>query len=376
MHPLKSVDIFCDVIDNFGDAGVSWRLARALSSKGMSVRLWINDLLCLKRLRPALDDCLAKQVIDGFSVVAWDEQAECNYQPADVVIEAFGCRLPESVLSRMAYAKPVPVWINLGYLSAESWAVHSHCLPSHHPRLPLTQYFFFPGFVAESGGLLREDGLMQAHLAFNSAMRAAFLKNLAIDVPLNTRLISLFCYEQAPVETLFRAMRFGPATLCLVPEGVAKNALSLLMGSDLSVGRQVSDGQLTIKIIPFLEPDDYDRLLWSCDVNFVRGEDSLVRAHWAHHPFVWQLYPQDDDAHLIKLTAFMDHYCLGMSEPNALVVRAFWLAWNGNSVTTLDWTSFAKTLPLLGTHHRLWSAKVSSVDELSTQLIRFASKIG
>lgn len=376
MHPLKSVDIFCDVIDNFGDAGVSWRLARALSTKGMSVRLWINDLLCLKHLRPALDVCLAEQVLDGFEVIAWNEQAEFDYQPADVVIEAFGCRLPDSMLNHMANAKPAPVWINLEYLSAESWAIGSHCLPSPHPRLPLTQYFFFPGFVAESGGLLREDSLMQARLAFNSEMRAAFLKKLGIDVPLNTRLISLFCYEQAPLENLFRAMRSGPPTLCLVPEGVAKNALSLLMGTDLSAGSQISDNQLTIKIIPFLEPDSYDRLLWSCDVNFVRGEDSLVRAHWAHHPFVWQLYPQDDDAHLIKLTAFLDHYCSGMSESDAQVVRAFWLGWNGKPEATRDWISFAKTLPLLVTHHRLWSAKVSSVDELSTQLIRFASKIG
>lgn len=376
MHPFKSVDIFCDVIDNFGDAGVSWRLARALSSQGMSVRLWINDLWCLKHLRPALDDCLAEQVLDGFEVIAWNEHAEFDYQPADVVIEAFGCRLTDSMLNHMANAKPAPVWINLEYLSAESWTVGSHCLPSHHPRLPLTQYFFFPGFVAESGGLLREDGLMQARLAFNLEMRAAFLKNLGIDVTLNTRLISLFCYEQAPIEDLFKAMRSGPPTHCLVPEGVAKNVLGQRMANDLSAGSQISDGQLTISIIPFLEPDDYDRLLWSCDVNFVRGEDSLVRAHWAHHPFVWQLYPQHDDAHIIKLTAFLDHFCLGMSEPDALVVRAFWLAWNGNSVATLDWASFAKTLPRLGTHHRLWSAKVSSVDELSTQLIRFASKIG
>lgn len=113
MHPLKSVDIFCDVIDNFGDAGVSWRLARALSTKGMSVTLWINDLMCLKHLRPALDVYLAEQVLDGFEVIAWNEQAEFDYQPADVVIEAFGCRLPDSMLNHMANAKPAPVWINL-----------------------------------------------------------------------------------------------------------------------------------------------------------------------------------------------------------------------------------------------------------------------
>lgn len=376
MNPLKSVDIFCDVIDNFGDAGVSWRLARALSAKGMSVRLWVNDLVSLKRLRPTLSVSLAEQMIDGFIIVAWTDRAEVNYQPADLVIEAFGCRLSEPMLNRMAAANPAPVWINLEYLTAESWAVQSHCLPSPHPRLPLTQYFFFPGFVPESGGLLREDGLMQARASFTSAQRTAFLKNLGVDAPSGTQLISLFCYEQAPIDALFKAMRSGPPTLCLVPESVAKNALSLRMGSDLSAGRQISDGQLTIRIIPFLEPDDYDRLLWSCDINFVRGEDSLVRAHWALQPLIWQLYPQHDDAHQVKLAAFLDQYCLGMSEPDAQVVRAFWKAWNGKQGEIFDWVAFVKLLPTLALHQRQWCAKVASVDELSTQLIRFASKIG
>lgn len=376
MNLLKSADIFCDVIDNFGDAGVSWRLARALSATGMSVRLWINDLLPLKHLRPTLIDSLTQQKLDGFTVLAWTDQTVVNYQPADLVIEAFGCRLSESILTSMAQAQPAPVWINLEYLSAESWAVHSHGLPSPHPRLPLTQYFFFPGFVAESGGLLREDGLLQARESFSPAQRAAFLKNLGVDVPSDTQLISMFCYEHAPIEALFRAMRSGPPTLCLLPEGVAKNALSRLMGDDVSVGRQVSHGQLTMKVVPFLEPDDYDRLLWSCDVNFVRGEDSLVRAHWAFQPLIWQLYPQDDDVHFIKLAAFLDQYCMGMSEPDAGGVRAFWQAWNGKQGEIFDWAAFVKQLPALALHQRLWCAKVASVDELSAQLIRFASKIG
>jgi uncharacterized repeat protein (TIGR03837 family) len=355
---------------------VSWRLARALSAAGMSVRLWINDLVRLKRLRPTLNDSLAEQMLDGFTVLAWTDQAEVNYQPADLVIEAFGCRLSESMLTRMVLAETAPVWINLEYLSAESWAVHSHGLPSPHPRLPLTQYFFFPGFVPESGGLLREDGLLQARSAFTSAQRAAFLKKLGVDALSDRRLVSLFCYEQAPIEALLLSMRSGPPTLCLIPEGVAGNALTSLMGADLSAGRQVSVGQLTLRIIPFLEPDDYDRLLWSCDVNFVRGEDSLVRAHWAQQPLVWQLYPQHDDAHLIKLAAFLDQYCLGMSEPDAQVVRAFWQAWNGKQGEVFDWAALVKLLPTLALHQRQWSAKVASVDELSAQLIRFASKIG
>ncbi len=53
--------------------------------------------------------------------------------------------------------------------------------------------------------------------------------------------------------------------------------------------------------LPWLTQTDYDRLLWACDLNFVRGEDSLVRALWAGAPFVWQIYAQDDGAHAVKL---------------------------------------------------------------------------
>lgn len=375
MNSLQTVDIFCEVIDNFGDAGVSWRLARALTARGLSVRLWINNLSCLQRLHPSVDDHLTEQALDGFQVIAWNHQTELNYQPAELVIEAFACRLSDAMLDRMTKAKPTPAWINLEYLSAESWAVQSHGVPSPHPRLPLTQYFFFPGFVSESGGLLREDNLMQLRAAFDTESRTAFLTSLEIDVGFDSLLVSLFCYEHAPVDELLNAMRLGPPTLCLVPEGVATKALTHLMGNDFSVGREVTTGQLTIKIIPFLRPDDYDRLLWSCDVNFVRGEDSLVRAHWAQQPFVWQLYRQTEDAHLIKLAAFLDRHCHGLSEENAGAVKAFWQAWNGDVDVHLDWSALSKALPALPLHYRQWSAQVASVDELSAQLIRFVGKI-
>jgi uncharacterized repeat protein (TIGR03837 family) len=253
--------------------------------------------------------------------------------------------------------------------------VKSHGLPSPHPRLPITQYFFFPGFVPGSGGLLREKDLLPSRAEFTQEDRRLFLTRLGVGVLSDTCLVSLFCYEHAPIDELFNLMRYGPRTLCLVPEGVATNKIAHALNGHLSAGSQVTQGQLTIHIIPFLHPDDYDRLLWSCDVNFVRGEDSVVRAHWAQQPFVWQLYQQDSEAHLIKLAAFLDLYCRDMSEEDVEVVTTFWEAWNGKVGVNLDWVSFSKVLTRIAPHHTQWVSKVASVDALSTQLIRFASKI-
>lgn len=65
---------------------------------------------------------------------------------------------------------------------------------------------------------------------------------------------------------------------------------------------------MTVHILPFLTLENYDQLLWACDVNFVRGEESWVRAIWAAKPFIWQPYLQVDNAHLMKLNAFLKFF--------------------------------------------------------------------
>ena len=69
-------------------------------------------------------------------------------------------------------------------------------------------------------------------------------------------------------------------------------------------------------------------MLWACDFNFVRGEDSLVRAIWAGKPFVWQIYPQDDNAHYAKLEAFLDTYLDGAGKEIATHIRMAHRSWN------------------------------------------------
>lgn len=217
MNPVLSADIFCKVIDNFGDAGVCWRLARALARSGLAVRLWIDNLQTLQRLRPSVEPSQAVQTLDGFMVVRWDEVAVDAYQPADLVIEAFACRITDPMLDALADVVPRPAWINLEYLSAESWVKSNHALPSPHPRLPLTQYFYFPGFEQGTGGLIREEGLRDARASFDSRVQSDFLASLGItrnDSTEGVLLVSLFCYASAPIEALLRAMQTGPRVHC------------------------------------------------------------------------------------------------------------------------------------------------------------------
>ncbi len=364
MRALRSAAIFCQVIDNFGDAGVCWRLARALAAARLQVTLWINDLDRLSRLRPAIDAGLASQLLDGFTLRRWSDEPVIE---VDLVISAFGCRLPDSRLQAMAVAQPAPVWINLEYLSAETWVEGSHGLPSPHPRLPLVQHFFFPGFTPHTGGLLKEAGLDAARAAFGAQERAVFLAQLGVTVPAGALLVSLFCYPSAPLAQLLAAMRAGPPVVCLVPEGVTPLVPP--------AGQARTEGALTLASVPFLEPDAYDRLLWSCDLNFVRGEDSAVRAQWAAQPFIWQFYTQAEGAHFDKLDAFLALYgeVPGNSAPG---LTQFWRAWNGDLAAVLDWQALVAALPALKSGARSWQSKLSSQQDLTTGLIEFAREIG
>ncbi len=366
MRELRTVDIFCQVLDNFGDVGVCWRLARRLASLGQSVTLWVDDLTRLQRLRPAADASRAQQALDGFTLRHWSSTAAPE-PVADLVICAFGCRLPESALLRMAAMTPTPVWINLEYLSAEHWVEQSHGLPSPHPRLPLVEYFFFPGFTQHTGGLLRETDFLAKRAAFDAEARMKFLSRLGVHTQPGSHLVSLFCYPSAPIESLFHAMQNGPPVLCLVPEGVT----TLAPGS----GKTSTHGALTLQGIPFLDPDDYDRLLWSCDLNFVRGEDSASRAQWAAQPMLWQLYPQADHAHLLKLQAFLTLYSASLDPVCADQVRNFSRWWNGESIAP-DWPGLTTVLPVLKAHARSWQQQLAASGELATGLIEFAREIG
>ena len=141
-------DIFCTVIDNFGDIGVCWRLAKQLAHEhGKTVRLWVDDLVSFSCIAPQVVPAVQRQVFQQVEICLWSTLPKA-VEPADVVIEAFACELPEVYVTAMLQMAKQPVWINLEYLSAESWVAQYHGLPSPHPRLPLSKTFFFPGFVA------------------------------------------------------------------------------------------------------------------------------------------------------------------------------------------------------------------------------------
>ena len=132
--------------------------------------------------------------------------------------------------------------------------------------------------------------------------------------------------------------------------------------------RATPTGPLRITFLPTLTQVDFDHLLWACDLNCVRGEDSVVRALWAGRPLVWQIYPQDDAAHILILDAFLEMLDASPSLP------AFHHAWNvaqspasSPALPAIDLAGWSLTVLQA-------RARLLQMDDLTTQILQFALK--
>jgi len=357
--PALLWDVFCRVVDNFGDVGVCWRLASNLAERGQRVRLWVDDATALRWMAP--------DGHDGVEVHPW-LAGTAFPPPGDVVVEAFGCDPAPAFLAAMASAaesaRP-PVWINLEYLSAERYVERSHALASPQmsgPARGLVKWFFYPGFTPATGGLLREPALQAEQAVFD---RDAWLAAQGIAPRPGERLVSVFCYPGAPVDRLVASLAAdGRPTLLATAPGAATGAVRAALATHGDTLRQHA--------LPWLTQPAFDRLLWAADLNFVRGEDSWVRAQWAGRPFVWQAYAQADGAHGPKIEAFLD-LALAPAPPEvAETIRDWTAAWNGlddPAAPLPAWTPAA--LAAASAAARAWRAQLAGSADLVSRLLAF-----
>ena len=340
------------------------------------------------------------QVLDWRNALATNDLATLVTAPCAVLVEAFGCNPPPEFTTAVAKVAgsngQQPVWINLEYLSAEPYAERNHALPSpirEGPADGWTKWFFYPGFSTQTGGLLREHDLQARHSRFD---RLRWLASRQIKFAGET-MVSMFCYEPPALEGLLQAWTKdglnGQPVHLLVAAGRATDAVRLLKQTttaDSSKNPTKTDenrllpninarNMLSISYLPLLTQSDFDEMLWACDLNFVRGEDSVIRAIWAGKPFVWQIYPQDDGAHQPKLNAFLSM----LDAPPSL--REFHQRWNaGKAPTTAPFETPITASPTADPHAidlPAWqavteraNARLQAQPDLASSLLGFVEK--
>lgn len=343
-------DIFCQIVDNYGDAGVCWRLARSLATQHQqNIRLFCDDLHTLKLLMMGSCD------ISTIEVLPWEASyanVRHGLEPPDVVIQAFSCELPERYLHHLIIAPHKPILIHLEYLSAEPWVVDFHGKPSPQNN-GLQKYFFFPGFQNDTGGLLLDPIPNQAIPCPTSLLPIWKQCRQGIQK------ISIFSYPGAPIkEWLAQLNQLGLEFDILLAFGNAQ-----LLNLQNQQWRN-----LQLISLPFIPQDDFDYLLSQSDFNIVRGEDSFIRAQLAGKPFVWNIYPQEDGAHFVKLNAFLDLYLAGASpELRAKVNDA--MAW----ASPKQWWPALSQWDALAKNWRSQLIQNQADGGLAARLLRFVS---
>jgi uncharacterized repeat protein (TIGR03837 family) len=372
---MHRCDIFCKVIDNYGDAGIAWRLAHGLADTyGFDVRLFIDDVTPLAQLAP---DYLRGNVsvrpfpLKGGEPGGGDgskgdhplcpaSQDTSPFQGggkvADLVIECLEAEVPDGYVQALAErtrtgVHPAPMWVRYEYLTAEDWATGIHLKPSLHPQHPeIKRYFFAPGFRDGTGGLLfnRETEskieTLPLHLGGGNPAGSSIL---------------VFSYGHPELKELY-AYLTGQGVRVDLPPGAAADAAGLA------------------PTVPFRPQDELDAALGvNYDYVFVRGEDSLTQAVAAGTPTIWQIYPQDDNAHHAKLDAFLDWYLDGAPPTAANATRALYRAWNFMDtpvIPALD--TWITHLPDLTAQAQIKAAEVRARHSALQNLVDFYHTIG
>jgi uncharacterized repeat protein (TIGR03837 family) len=364
-------DIFCQIVDNYGDAGVCWRLARALSRLSSSsvnsvdcddsrIRLFCDDLNVLNVI--AHGDAVAHGASLGIEALPWSaaESPAVLASVGDVVIEAFACNLPKPYIEAMVQkaSDQAPIWINLEYLTAEAWADDMHLMPSPQNN-GLKKYFYFPGFTPKTGGVLLGDW-HEVTSGKDTSLPNSLSLVLQSCRPASKK-ISVFNYKQAPLDTWLNSVNQAALS--------HGNKVDVFLCADQNVSAatqkafSLEDSAVKLIQLPFIPQEDYDYLLSVCDMNLVRGEDSFVRAQWAGKPFIWDIYPQSDLAHEIKLEAFLDRYFAGASSE----LRAF-------GISAMKWGPASDWWPHLNAltqHSKEWADKLAALGHLEGKILDF-----
>ena len=384
-----TVWLFCRVIDNFGDIGVSWRLAKQLQQEqGLQVVLWVDDMRALQALVPAADVHAQHACCEGIRVLWWQEALVADLMQeapaADVVIETFACDVPEAVRQWMV-GKPM-LWLNLEYLTAEAWADDVHLLPSLQSN-GVKKYFYCPGFSDKTGGVSYERGLLSQERPVNQEKQQQLRQQYGLPAIADSVHVYVFGYADAMWPKWLRMwMRGDKKTVVWFAQG------SLLVDlqrqfPELQALQQVGDcvnvQQLTVCLVPFVAQSEFDQVLQAADVSVVRGEDSVLRALWQGRVFWWQIYRQEDNAHHVKLHAFWQR-CKGHVQGlQAACDEVVWQAHQAlsdelNGVRELDetereqaWAAVLQQQAQLMAVLQLWRGQLWQQQSLATQLANF-----
>lgn len=330
--PSSNITVLCKVIDNYGDIGVAHRLCMellGLLGKEYSIRLVTNSLTAYHAIIPEVR-LIPYQIVNGITVLDWDDNEmclrECALHPIGIILQCFQCGYPkwledmlfstdgaEKAESKNIFdARHEVTVIDIDYLTAESWADDFHKMKLLTRSSFVHKYLFMPGFTASTGGLLLKGRTPLPPCPYSMPSNP---------YPLHI-LVFGYSRDYTPlVRALSRVCNMFPIKV-YVASGAGQKAF-------LDAHKTLSAKSYPLIPIPFLRQDEWDKMLMSVDIAFVRGEDSLAGAALAGIPYVWEAYKQEGGAQIKKASALLERMKPYFTDGQYDLLHSLWMLWNG-----------------------------------------------
>ena len=345
---IDSIDIFCQVIDNYGDVGVAYRLAREFKRvyPNKKLRFVINQIEELNLIRKSED----------IEIILYKDISKIE-NSADLIIESFGCEIPKEYMDKAL--KNAELIINLEYFSAEKWVDDFHLQESFLGG-NLKKYFFIPGLSEKSGGILLDNEFLERKKKVE-ANKEYYLEKFGIKEKYDL-IGSVFSYEKNFDSLIEELKKLGKKIILLIlSEKTQKNFIKYFDNGN-------NYDKIKFVKLPFFSYDKYEELLALCDFNLVRGEDSFVRALLLGKPFLWHIYPQDENTHIKKLESFLEKYCSNNKE-----LKQTFINYNINKD---DFSYFFKNFKEIEKYNKNYANYLIKNCNLMEKLINFIENIG
>lgn len=368
---MNSIMILCKVVDNYGDIGVAYRLAKALSSINPSMRITLvcSNLKSFSLMASGIDPSKKTQsyIYKGteWTIIDWNESEDFKYKalPFPVILECFQCGRPDWLEQMLFAPNPGQIFhiLNVEYLTAEPYADDFHLLKSYTRSANVKKVFFMPGFTTKTGGLIlnrpeKPSSRISAICSEKADFNILFFAYKRDCAPI-IKAIARFQKEKRRANGSFETCVFIAAGQSAEP----------FMDAYKKAGRPFKIAEL-----PFLQQEEWDFLLTQMDFNFVRGEDSLSRAALSGIPHIWNAYIQDDDYQLVKVDALLERMKPFFTEDDYKLIKAAWEQYNSRALPLHDGNCHPGLVSVVPTQEELLTSLLLHADKMLTAFQRYA----
>lgn len=365
------ITVLCKVVDNFGDIGVCWRLARKLKRIAPSneINLIVDDLDSFSKICGTVNPAVSLQVIDDIKIYGSKSDEFCYKEFSgeknvrlQVILECFQCGRPdwlEKILFDDELNHTVQI-IMIDYLSAEDYAESFHKLQSLTRRGKVKKVNFMPGFTSKTGGLTIDEN-------WNSLL------------PRNSSGPVLFFSYGRNWQPVIKGIERGMKAVCgsnkiMVAQGIGK-------ASFIKSWKKTDCHTMELTELDYLNQNDWDEMMKNCSFLFIRGEESLSRACLSGIPFVWHAYPQSDEYQLVKVNALLGRMESFFTKSQFELIKKVWLIFNSPESEYSDEQTEQAVFELVSAQNELeegfgkFAANLRKNGDLAANLMTFIEEI-